>query len=63
MIANMDAEARASLRHYLILFRLMPRAIDKAHLQWGLASLSKHNPQHPDVGYILRRLHELEAKR
>lgn len=43
------------LRFFL---RTLPRAVEAAHLKWALAEVS---PLHPDVPYIVRRLHELEA--
>lgn len=39
------------------LVRLLPAALERAHLQWALSEIS---PMHPDVGYIVRRLAELE---
>lgn len=42
--------------------RLLPAALDRAHLLWARAHLSKHNPLHPDMPYIVRRLARLEEK-
>lgn len=40
--------------------RLMPAALDRAHLEWALREIP---PLHPDVRYIVRRINELEARR
>jgi hypothetical protein len=43
---------------FLVRFcRLLPRALDAAHLRWALEEI---DPLHRDVPYILRRLSELE---
>ena len=39
--------------------RLLPAALDRAHLLWAQREI---NPMHPDVGYILRRLRALEDR-
>jgi hypothetical protein len=47
-------------------FRLLPQALeafDHAHLKWARASLSKHNPLHPDLPAIVLRLAEMEDRR
>lgn len=46
--------------YFLRLMRWMPKAIDKAHLEWARSELSKHNPMHPDLPYIVTRLREME---
>lgn len=39
--------------------RLLPAALDRAHLEWARRHLSKHNPMHPGLPEVLRRLAEL----
>lgn len=44
---------------FLIRFaKVLPRELDKLHLQWALREI---DPMHPDVPLILRRLSELRA--
>ena len=50
------------MRALLRFFRLLPAALDLAWLRWARAHLSKHNPLHPDIPYILRRIEELKEK-
>jgi hypothetical protein len=47
---------RAALRF----FRLMPAALDRAHLLLARNHLSKHRPLHPDLPWIVSRIAELE---
>lgn len=50
---------RPTLHGMLVrLMRWMPAALDKVHLQWALREI---DPLHPDVGYIVHRLRELES--
>ena len=39
--------------------RLLPRALERLHLEWALKEIS---PLHPDVGFIVRRINELESQ-
>lgn len=48
------------MRWLVRFFRVMPIAIERAHLQWAEREI---DPLHPDVGYIARRLRELEDRR
>lgn len=41
------------------LCRLMPLAIERAHLLWALEEI---DPLHPDIGSIYERLHELDRR-
>jgi hypothetical protein len=45
------------------IFRAFGQAFDRAHLRWARAHLSKHNPLHPDLPAIVRRLRQLEDRR
>lgn len=48
------------------IFRFFPAclaAFDRAHLLWARAHLSKHNPLHPELPDIVRRLSYLEDRR
>jgi hypothetical protein len=47
------------IRAFLAYCRLLPKELDKLHLQYALAHLSKHNPLHPDLPWIVLRLKEL----
>jgi hypothetical protein len=40
----------------LRLLRLIPRALERAHLEWAIREV---HPLHPDVPYIVQRLNEL----
>jgi hypothetical protein len=42
--------------------RLFPRELNRLHLQWARAHLTKHNPSHPDLPYVLSQLAKLEPK-
>jgi hypothetical protein len=46
------------IRAVIRLCRLLPAALDRAHLEWARREI---DPQHPDVGYILRRIAELKG--
>ena len=39
--------------------KLLPKQLDRLHLEAGLRSLQRRDPMHPDVNYIVRRLREL----
>jgi hypothetical protein len=41
--------------------RLFPKELDRLHLLYARAHLMKHNPLHPDLPLIVRRLNELES--
>jgi hypothetical protein len=47
------------MRALLRLFRALGPAFERAHLRWAQREI---HPMHPDVGYILRRLAELENR-
>lgn len=47
------------IRAFVRFCRLLPAALDRAHLEWALREI---DPQHRDVGYILRRLAELRER-
>jgi hypothetical protein len=46
------------MRFLRIAIRALPRALESLHLKWALSEIS---PLHPDVPYIVRRLHELRS--
>lgn len=50
------------MRLLVRLCRLLPAALDRAHLEWARKHLSTHNPLHPDLPDIVRRLAELKEK-
>lgn len=41
----------------LRILRALPRALERAHLQWALIEI---DPMHRDVHYIVHRIRELE---
>ena len=45
------------MRGILRMLRLIPRALERALLQWALTEI---HPMHPDVPDIVRRIAELE---
>lgn len=50
------------MRALIRFFRLLPAAFDRAHLVWARDHLSKHNPLHPELPEIIRRLRILEDR-
>ena len=44
------------MKPLLRLLRIVPRALERAHLEWALREI---HPLHKDVGYIVRRINEL----
>lgn len=48
------------IRAVIRLCRLLPAALDRAHLEWARKEI---DPMHPDVGYILRRISALADRR
>lgn len=42
--------------------RAMPAALDLAWLRWARAHMSKHNPTHPDLPDVIRRIAHLEDR-
>ena len=47
------------MKHVLRLLRAMPRALERAHLCWARAELTRFNPHHPDLPWIVLRIREL----
>lgn len=45
------------MKAILRLLRLLPQALELGHLTWALREI---HPLHPDVGYIVRRINELQ---
>ena len=48
------------LRALLRILRGLPLAIERLHLQLALKSLTKRDPMHPDLPWIVLRLRDLE---
>jgi hypothetical protein len=48
------------MRAVLRFFRMLPVAFERAHLLWAEREI---HPMYPDVGYVQRRLRELEDRR
>jgi hypothetical protein len=48
------------MRALIRFFRVLPVALERAHLQWAAKEIC---PLHPDVGYIAHRLRVLEDRR
>lgn len=44
----------------LRLLRAAPLALERLHLQWARAELTRRNPMHPDLPQIVLRINELE---
>lgn len=47
------------IRAFVRFCKLLPAALDKAHLQWALSEI---DPMHPDLPLIVRRIRELECR-
>lgn len=50
------------MRWILRFCRMLPAALDLAWLRWARAHLSKHDPLHPDLPHIVRRIAELQQR-
>jgi hypothetical protein len=50
------------MRYLARLMRALPDALEKVHLQWARAELTRRDPLHPDLPHIILRLNELEGK-
>ena len=63
-IARLRAALRppSLIRAFVRFACMLPKALDRLHLQWALAELTSWNPMHPDLPLIVRRLNELEKK-
>jgi hypothetical protein len=48
------------IRAVLRFFRVLPARLEQAHLEWALTEIS---PLHPDVPYIVHRIHRLKDTR
>jgi hypothetical protein len=44
------------MKTVLRVLRWIPRALERAHLEWAIKEV---NPLHPDVPYIVQRINEL----
>lgn len=50
------------MRALLQFFRLLPARFDLEWHRWARAHLTKHNPMHPDLPLIMRRILHLEDR-
>jgi hypothetical protein len=48
------------LRATIRIARAFPKVMERLHLQWALAELTRREPMHRDVPWIVLRIHELE---
>lgn len=48
------------LRALLRIMRALPLAMERLHLQWARAELTRRAPMHPDLPGIVLRINEIE---
>lgn len=48
------------MRALITFFRCLPARLDLEWLRWARAELTKHNPMHPELPEIVRRITFLE---
>lgn len=51
------------LRATIRIMRAFPAVMERLHLQWALAELTRREPMHPDVPWIVLRIHELSQSK